>query len=69
MGDALAIPMASPDRSFRLEDGQILQQRNDADDDDYDASDLLHLSVNGQHTDEIKHQHDYQEGDQDADQN
>lgn len=42
------------------EHGQILQHRDNADDNDNDAGDLLRAGINGQHADQIKNQNDNQ---------
>src|SRR5579862_2152416 len=50
-----------------LEDCEITQQRDYADDDHHDADDLLGTAVDRQQVDEIKHQNDDDERDQNAD--
>ena len=66
----MALPL--PDlagHARRLEHCDVFQQRNDADDDHDNLCDLLRAAVERHPSDEIKNQHDYQEGDQDADEN
>lgn len=49
------------------ENGQIAQQRYDADDDHDDPGNLFGLPVNRQHANKVKDQHDDKEGDEKAD--
>src|SRR5258705_3281372 len=51
------------------EDGEVLQHRDDADDDHNDARDVLRTTVERQHIDEIENENDNQKGDQYTDQN
>jgi hypothetical protein len=50
-----------------LEDGEIAQQRKNADNDDDNAHDLFGAAVDRQHIDKIKDQNDDKKGDQDTD--
>lgn len=51
------------------ENGDVFQQRNDANDDDDNASDLFRARIHRQHADEIEHENDDEKRDQEADQN
>jgi hypothetical protein len=51
-----------------LENLDIFQQREHADDDDDDADDLFRAAVNRQHVDEIKNQNDDKKCNENADQ-
>src|SRR5215475_7746223 len=50
-----------------LEDREVAQQGQDADDDHDHAHDLLGAAVDRQHVDEVKHENDDDERDQGAD--
>src|SRR6476660_9861309 len=50
-------------------DAEVFHQRQDPDDDDDDAHDLLGASVDRQHVDEIENENDDQEGNENADEN
>jgi hypothetical protein len=50
-----------------LEDSEIAQQGQDADDDHDDANDLFGATVDRQHVDEIKNKNNDQKGDENAD--
>jgi hypothetical protein len=56
-----------PHRIGGLKDGQIFQQRDNADDDDDDLHDLLDAGFDRQSRHQIKHQEDNQKRDQNAD--
>jgi hypothetical protein len=51
------------------ENRDVLQERDDTNDDDYDLSNLLGTAIERQTTNEIENQHNHQKGDQDADEN
>jgi hypothetical protein len=50
-----------------LEDREIAQERENADDDDDDLRDLFHFSVERKHIDEIENENDDENGDEKAD--
>jgi hypothetical protein len=51
------------DSELALEGGEILQHRNDADNDHDHTNDLLRTPVDRQHVDEIEHEDDDEERD------
>jgi hypothetical protein len=56
------------DLSMRnLVDGEIFQQRQDTDDDDNDAHDLLGAPVNWQHINQVEHKYDDKERNKNTD--
>jgi hypothetical protein len=53
-------------KSPNSKNGEIFQQRNDADDDHYHVHDFLRPAVKRKHIDEIEHQDDDKERDENA---
>lgn len=62
------LSISAPALALLSEHGQILQQGDDADDDDHDLDDLANTSLDRQALNQPEHEDDNEEGNQNTDQ-